>query len=272
MDIENAKLMIYVLSDSLGETAEQVAKAAVAQYTNIIVEIKKVSYVTHNETIKDLVNEAANYNSIIMFTLVMPERRNFLIQEAANHGIKCVDILSPVIDSIESVTKTHPTYTPGIIRRLDEEYFKKVEAIEFAVKYDDAKDTRGIKKADVVIVGVSRTSKTPLSMYLATKNIKVTNIPLVPEVKPPHELFEISPRNIIGLTNSPLKLNAIRQERLKALGLSHEANYANMERIMEELDYAEKIMKSIGCPIIDVTTKAIEETAGIIMKIIKEEN
>lgn len=270
MDNENTKLMIFVLSDSLGETAEQVAKAAVAQYNNIIVEINKVAYVTHTETIKDVINEAANYNSVVMFTLVLPELREFLIQEAVKHGIICVDILGPVIKSIGDVTKALPTYTPGIIRRLDEEYFKKVEAIEFAVKYDDGKDAKGISKADVILLGVSRTSKTPLSMYLAIKNIKVTNIPLVPEVKPPQELYEINPKKIIGLTNSPLKLNAIRQERLKALGLSNEANYANMERIMEELDYAEKIMKGLGCPIIDVTTKAIEETAGIILKLIKE--
>ena len=129
-----------------------------------------------------------------------------------------------------------------------------------------------VSKADIVIIGVSRTSKTPLSMYLANKNLKVANIPLVPEVEPPKELYEISSKRVFGLTSSPHKLNVIRQERLKALGLSFEANYANMDRILQELEYAENIMKKIGCPIIDVTNKAIEETASIILKIMKEDN
>lgn len=268
--VENQKLKIYVVSDSLGETAEQVAKAAVAQYTNLIVEIKKETYISDKHEIDDIINDASNYNSIIMFTLVVQDLREYIIKKAIAHDIFYVDIMNPAFDAISRVTKLKPTHTPGAIRRLDEEYFKKVDAIEFAVKYDDGKDPRGILKADVVLIGVSRTSKTPLSMYLAIKNVKVTNIPLVPEVKAPDELFQISPKRIVGLTNSPLKLNAIRQERLKALGLSGEANYANMERIMEELEYAKTLMKRLGCPVIDVTTKAIEETAGIIIKLLKE--
>ena len=147
---------------------------------------------------------------------------------------------------------------------------KRVEAIEFAVKYDDGKDPRGILKSDIVLLGISRTSKTPLSMYLANKNIKVANVPLVPEIPIPKEVFEIDPKKIIGLTNTPEKLNSIRQERLKALGLSSNASYANLERILQELDYSEKIMKKAGCPVIDVSNKAIEETAGIILDIMKE--
>jgi regulator of PEP synthase PpsR (kinase-PPPase family) len=163
-----------------------------------------------------------------------------------------------------------PKNEPGLIRKLDEKYFKKVEAIEFAVKYDDGKDPRGLKKADIVLIGISRTSKTPLSMYLAHKNIKVANVPLVPEVPVPDEIFEVPPKKIIGLTTNPIKLNEIRQERLKALGLSNEANYASMERILEELDYAEGLMKRLGCPVIDVSTKAVEESANIIMDIMKQ--
>jgi regulator of PEP synthase PpsR (kinase-PPPase family) len=168
------------------------------------------------------------------------------------------------------MTKKEPLYEAGLNRRLDADYFKKVEAIEFAVKYDDGKDSRGIKKADVVLLGISRTSKTPLSMYLAHKNIKVANIPLVPEVEPPKELFESIKGKIIGLTNDPDKLNHIRMERLKALGLDYTANYANMERILNELDYAEKLFHKLRCPVINVSTKAIEETASIILSIIRE--
>lgn len=266
------KSIIYVLSDSIGETAEQVAKAAVAQYSIPINQIIRIPYVSEKDTIKEIILEAKEQNSIIMYTMVVPELKEYLENTAKENGVYCVDIMGPAIEAISHITNEKPTYTPGLIRQLDEEYFKKVEAIEFAVKYDDGKDPKGIKKADVVLIGVSRTSKTPLSMYLANRNIKAANIPLVPEIEPPKELFEISSKKIFGLISSPSKLNAIRQERLRALGLSYEANYANMDRILQELDYAENIMKKIGCPIIDVTNKAIEETASIILKIFKEEN
>ena len=176
---------------------------------------------------------------------------------------KIVNILSEKIG-------TPPKREPGIIRRMNEEYFRRIEAIEFAVKYDDGKDPRGVLKADLVLVGISRTSKTPLSMYLANRNIKVANIPLVPEIPIPKEVYEINPKKIIGLTNTPEKLNEIRQSRLKALGLSSSANYAKFDRILEELDYAEKVMKKIGCPVINVSDKAIEETASDILDIMKE--
>ena len=164
-----------------------------------------------------------------------------------------------------------PRLEPGLVRRLDEEYFRRVAAIEFAVKYDDGKDPRGLLLADVVLIGVSRTSKTPLSMYLAHKRMKVANLPLVPEVDAPEELFWVPPNKVIGLTINPRQLNEIRQERLKALGLHAEANYASMERILEELDYAEKIMRRVGCPIFDVSNKAVEEVANKILEVIRED-
>src|SRR5699024_2220953 len=142
--------------------------------------------------------------------------------------------------------------------------------IEFAVKYDDGRDPRGIRKADIVLLGISRTSKTPLSMYLANRNIKVANVPLVMEVEPPKEIFEIPSKKIIGLTNSPESLNQIRTERLRALGLGVGANYASLERILDELEYAESIMKRIGCPVIDVSNKAIEETTENIISLLKK--
>ena len=133
-----------------------------------------------------------------------------------------------LIDQIQTLCGETPLYKPGLIHKLDEDYFKKVEAIEFAVKYDDGRDPRGILKADIVLVGVSRTSKTPLSQYLAHRRLKVANVPLVPEVDPPEELFSISPEKCFGLRISPEKLNDIRKERLKTLGLSDNANYANI--------------------------------------------
>lgn len=264
--------IIYVVSDSIGETAEQVAKAASAQYCQCEIEIKRIPYVSETETLQEVVNEAKDLNSIIMFTLVLPGLKEYLMQEAKKHDIICVDIMGSAISAIGSVVNSQPTSTPGMLRKLDDEYFNMVEAIEFAVQYDDCKDPRGIKKADLVLIGVSRTSKTPLSMYLASKNIKVTNIPILPEVTPPKELYNVEPQRVIGLINNPEKLNAIRLERLKAHGLNSGANYASIERIAYELKYAEEIMNRIGCKVIDVTDKAIEETASIILQILKEVN
>ena len=155
---------------------------------------------------------------------------------------------------------------------MDEKYFGRIEAIEFAVKYDDGKDQHMLHEADLVLVGISRTSKTPLSIYIANKMyLKVLNIPLVPEVEPPKELFEIPKKKIIGLTNSIEMLNKIRTERVRCIGLRNGSNYSSLSRIIEELNYAEKIMKKLGCPIIDVSQKAIEETAQVILEIMKEQ-
>lgn len=264
------KFRVYVVSDSIGETAEMVARAAAEQFKLTEYEIRKYPYVSNEEQIMEVIDEALLHPSIIVFTTVLENLRSKLSYECSKHNIPVVDILSPVINVFEEFIGKPPAYEPGIIHKLDERYFRKVEAIEFAVKYDDGKDPRGVTKADIVLIGVSRTSKTPLSMYLAHKNLKVANIPLVPEVPVPPELFKINPKKIIGLTTNPVKLEEIRIERLKALGLSNTASYANLERILEEIDYAEGIMKKMGCPIIDVSTKAVEETAGIIIEIIKK--
>ncbi|WFD11619.1 pyruvate, water dikinase regulatory protein [Tepidibacter hydrothermalis] len=263
-------LVIYIISDSLGETGEQVAKASIGQFNLKNYEIRKYPYVLDKQFLDEILNDAKFQNSIIVYTLVDLELANRTSKFCEENNIPGLDLINPLIDSIRSRTNLSPLREPGIIRKLDEKYFKRVEAIEFAVKYDDGKDSRGLVKSDLVLVGISRTSKTPLSMYLANKNIKVANVPLVPEVPVPKELFEIPNKKIIGLTNTPEKLNQIRQERLKALGLSGNANYANMQRILEEIEYAETIMKKLGCPIIDVSNKAIEETAGLIINIMKE--
>ncbi|MFZ5965902.1 MAG: pyruvate, water dikinase regulatory protein [Bacillota bacterium] len=266
----NEKLVIYVVSDSIGETAEQVIKAAISQFECKDFETRKFPYISDEEQIKEIFMEASHENCIVVFTMVVPFLRKAMMELASTYHVPIIDIMTPILDSLSDVLKAEPRKEPGLIRKLDEKYFKKIEAIEFAVKYDDGKDPRGLKKADIILLGVSRTSKTPLSMYLAHKNLKVANIPLVPEVPVPKELFEVSARKIIGLTTNPIKLNEIRQERLKALGLKNEANYANMNRILEELDYAEALMKRLGCPIIDVSTKAVEESASIILEIMKQ--
>ncbi|WP_254842693.1 pyruvate, water dikinase regulatory protein [Bacillus sp. MRMR6] len=269
--ILEVKEVVYVVSDSVGETAEFVVKAVATQFNGGNVEIRRNSYVEDFEDIEDVIILAKEGKSIIAYTIVIPELKNYLDQRAQEENISAIDLLTPLMNAFSTSFNKQPHHRPGLMRKLDEEYFRKIEAIEFAVKYDDGRDPRGVLKADIVLIGVSRTSKTPLSMYLAHKRFKVANVPLVPEVPAPEELFQIPRKNCIGLIISPNKLNEIRTERLKALGLGSKANYASFERILEELDYAEKIMKRVGCPIINVSNKAIEETAGLILEVLKKE-
>lgn len=257
--------IVYVISDSAGETGEAVVRAAAAQFHPQHVDIRRFPFVEHKDAIDKAVELAIEHHAILVFTLVIPELRDYLIERCAAFRITHIDLLNPIITSLEKMLGSESRHKPGMVHRLDEDYFKKVEAVEFAVKYDDGRDPRGILKADIVLVGVSRTSKTPLSMYLAHKKYKVANVPLVPEIKAPNELFDIPSNRIIGLRIDPSKLNSIRKERLKSLGLATDAQYANLERIMQELEYSARLFQALGCVVIDVSNKAVEETAGVIL-------
>jgi regulator of PEP synthase PpsR (kinase-PPPase family) len=271
-DTNGEPYTVYVVSDALGETAEFVCRAATAQFAGTRAKIRKIPYVRDVSQLDDVLAEADEEDAIVLYTLVVDELRNYLQEKAQQRSLVAVDVLGPLVEAIAGRIGKDPKSLPNITNRLDAQYFKKIEAIEFAVKYDDGKDPRGLLYSDVVLVGVSRTSKTPLSMYLAHKGIKVANIPLVPEVAPPRELFIVPPRKVFALVLDPDKLNEIRGERLKTLGLGSTADYASLERILQELQYAEQIIKKIGCVVIDTTHRAIEETASIILhKIYKGE-
>jgi len=248
------KPIIYACSDSLGETAERVARAAASQYDKQEFNIIRVPYIRSDQQIEELVRKAEADGAMICYTIISPALRRKLKDLTASANVTVVDIIGPMLAGVGTLTDTEPTLKAGMIHQLDEEYFKRVEAIEFAVKYD---------------VGVSRTSKTPLSMYLAHKRVKAANLPLVPEVNLPPELFQIPARKIVGLIIDPFKLNFIRSERLRSMGLDANASYANIERINEELEYARGVMRRLHCPIIDVSSKAIEETANLVMEIVK---
>ncbi len=265
------ELTVFIISDSLGETGAIVAKAAISQFNNQKYELIRYPYINDLDRLKEILNEVSVANNpVIIYTLLDKVLIQYIRNFVRHKKILAVDIMSPILGGLSDMLQVEPAYEPGVIRRLDDSYFNRVAAIEFAVKYDDGKDPRGLAKADLVLVGISRTSKTPLSMYLANMNIKVANIPLVIESEPPKELFQIPAKRIIGLTNSPEKLNEIREERLKHLGLASGSNYASLGRILDELDYSEKIMKKIGCPVINVANKAIEETSGIIISLLKK--
>ena len=256
--------IVYVVSDSVGETAEHVVKAAISQF-HYKFEIRRVPYVEDVATLIEIVQVAKENNGIIVFTLVKPDMRNAILDESKKSGVIVYDLIGPLIDTIASINQMEPKNEPGVVRKLDEDYFQRIEAIEFAVKYDDGRDPRGIEKADIVLIGVSRTSKTPLSQYLAHKGLKVANVPLVPEVDPPEQLYKVPKERCFGLMISPEKLNHIRKERLISLGLHDGASYANIARIEEELKHFNNVVTRIGCNIVDVSSKAVEESANVIL-------
>jgi len=265
----NPEVIVYVVSDAAGDTGELVVRAAIAQFHPINADIRRAPFITDMDALQRIVNRAKQEQAIVLYTLVMPHLRDCMRKLAESSGIDAIDLLGSFIETLEQRTGKKSRQEPGLNHVLDENYFRKVDAVEFAVKYDDARDTSGVLQADIVLVGVSRTSKTPLSMYLAHQKFKVANVPLVPELKPPDQLFQIPAKKIVGLTIDVPYLNIIRKERLKALGLPDSASYATTDRIEKELAYADSIMKKLGCVIIDVSHRAVEETASLIMEYVR---
>lgn len=259
--------VIFIVSDSLGETAELVTRAALSQFPGADVEIRRFPMVKGPADIQAIVAEARKQRTLVVFTLVVPEARSQMTMACEEARIVAIDIMGPMMNGFIELLGRAPRLQPGLIHQMDETYFKRVECVEFAVKYDDAKDPRGFLQADAVLLGVSRCSKTPVSMYLAHRRFKVANLPLVPEVPIPKEIFEVPRDRIVGLRVDPMKLSEIRLERVRTMG-ARDRKYADLERILEELEYAEALYKRLGCPVIDVTNKAVEETAVRVLELI----
>jgi regulator of PEP synthase PpsR (kinase-PPPase family) len=256
---------IFVCSDSVGETANTVVQATIRQFNASQVQVRRFGSIRTEDEVRSLVEEASKVNGFIAYTLVLPELREMMRQEAIRLNVNAIDIMGPMMQAFIDTFKDSPKRKVGLLYQLDEQYYQRVEAVEFTVNSDDGKDPSAMKQAHIVLLGPSRTSKTPLSIYLAHKGNKVANYPLVPEVRPPAVIYELAKSKLIGLTMNPDHLVRIRTERLKAVGLPFGAKYATKERVEEELAFAMKLYREIGCKIIDVSEKAIEETAGLIL-------
>jgi regulator of PEP synthase PpsR (kinase-PPPase family) len=260
---EDLPLTVYTLSDSSGETAEAVARAALVQFPPGKASIYRMPQIRSTDQLKGLIQQVSAHRAIIAYTLVLPEYQLALEEEAMRYQIPTVDLLGPLISRLASLTALSPLSQPGRLHLLDEKYFKRIEAVDFAIRFDDGKNPDGIMQADLVLTGVSRTSKTPNCMYLAHHyGMKAANVPLVLGVEPPLSLFKIASRKVIGLTIDPYLLAEIRTSRAQILGMSKSAEYADPERIVQEVQYAKKLFKELNCHVIDVSAKAIEETSS----------
>ena len=260
-------LYFYIISDSAGDTASKLASASVAQYDRADVEIHMVkrTFVQSAEDLLECLQEAKSVDAIVLQTLIAKELVDISHAFCAEHNIFTIDPLSPLIDEVTRRTEIEPKRVPGAMHFLNKSYFERISAMEFAVKYDDGKDPRGFLEADILLLDVSRTSKTPLSLFLANKNLKVANLPLIPEAHIPQQLWEVNPKKIVGLTNDPKILNSIRKERMKAYGLNPDTAYSDINKIKLELEFAHNLYQKLGCLTINVAQKSIEETASIIL-------
>lgn len=255
----------FVISDSAGETATKLAQATMAQFPGVDFSLFRKTFVNDKQVLIKALKEAKEENAIVIYTMIDEELVKLLHEFITEAGMFGIDVLSPTINEIQQRTGVTPTREPGALHNLNKNYFRRIKAMEFAVKYDDGKDPRGFLEADVVLLGVSRTSKTPLSLFLANKNYKVANLPLVPQAHIPKQLWEVDPKKIVGLTNNPDILNGIRKERMIAYGLNPDTAYSDIEKIKAELDFANDLYQKLGCVVINVATLSIEETAAMIM-------
>ena len=259
--------IVYTLSDASGQTAEMVAKAVVSQFApKKPMKIVRLPRVVSQHQLVNMVKLGAQQPCLFAYTFVRADLREALHAEATRLDLPAVDLLGDLLGTLSRVLAMDPLQEAGLVHSKDEEYFKRMDAIDFAIKYDDGKSPDGLRRADLVLVGVSRTSKTPTCMYLAqNQGLKTANVPLVPGVDPPRVLFELPPNKVVGLTVKPDLLTEIRHSRLANLGLPPESAYADRQKIRDELALAEQVFRRLRCPVVDVTYKAIEETASEIL-------
>lgn len=263
-----AAITIHILSDSIGETADAVARATSAQFPRGTFRVERLPKVSTPEQLREIVGTHCGDQCIFFFTLAEGPLRDEMMLCIEERRVKAVDILGPGVELLASVSGVEPQSVVGAYRLPDEAYFDRIEAMEFAIKHDDGQHPEGLLEADVVLIGVSRTSKTPLSMYLASKGFRAANVPLVPSSAPPEELFEVDPRRVFGLISSVETLTDIRSKRMDELG-AYVPGYAERERVELELEDARALMRGIGCLVVRTDNRAIEETAQDIIRYLK---
>ncbi|MBI2337124.1 MAG: kinase/pyrophosphorylase [Deltaproteobacteria bacterium] len=263
--MSNNTYYIYAISDATGEMAMNVAFAALRQFKVENVSIVRRPKITDRNKIVSVLTEAKKKHAIVVHTFVGHELREIFHEEADKIGILGVDIMGPMIDTLTSFLHSTPSEEPGLKYKLTKEYFRRQEAVEFAVKHDDGLGMDTLAQADIILLGISRTSKTPLSIYLAHRGHKVANIPIVKDVPLPEEVSKLDSKKIFGLVVNPEKLVELREARLVKMGRPLTEEYAKIEKVLDELDYGRKLFRQLGVTTVDVTAKSIEEIATEIL-------
>ncbi|MGE0763715.1 MAG: pyruvate, water dikinase regulatory protein [Bdellovibrionales bacterium] len=261
---------VYIISDGTGETASTMVRAALVQYPDCELNIVRCKNVRTEAQVDTLIEDIHQKSGLIVFTVVSEAMRRKITESASSKGIPVVDLMGPLLSALDLyLGKTASGHTAGILRAVDDRYFKRIEAIEYTVKHDDGKLLTDLDNADIILVGISRTSKTPLSIFLSHKGWKVANIPLVVGTPPPEELFKVDQRKVVGLLIDSDSLMRIRRKRLEKFGQDPGSEYASLGHIQQEIEYAREIYKqNRRWPVFDVTDRALEETAAEIVRVV----
>jgi len=257
-------MTVFVVSDGTGDTGSAAVRAAMIQFRDrwrlrVFRDARTISEV------RRVIQLAEEVGALVVFSLVEGEVVEALIREAEERHVAVVDLLGPLIMRVAQKLKVEPRHQPGILHGFSDDYFDRVDAVEFAVRHDDGANLRTLYEADIVLTGVSRTSKTPLSMYLAQRGFKTGNVPLVPGLDPPKELLEIDKRRVFGLTVDPGTLLSVRTARLRSMRAPSSTDYTDPDQVMLELDRARKLFRARGWKMVDVSGRAAEENASKII-------
>ena len=267
------KFYLHLVSDATGTTLLGLSRAVLAQFAGIDPNQKFWPLVRTDRQLERVIRKISENPGPVIFTFVNEKMRARLTEHCDELGVPCVAVLDPIIHSLSSYLGMHAVGVPGLQHTMDDAYFKRVSAVDFAMRFDDGRSLKGLREADVILVGVSRTSKTPTSIFLARRGIKVANIPLVPGVDVPDEHFQLKKPLYVGLSASPVRLQQLRHSRLKT-GKNNEAafstnEYLDEDKIESEVRKARRLFTDHSWPVIDVTKRSIEETAAEIMALLQ---
>ena len=261
---------IYIVSDGSGKTAEHTLNAAILQFSSIEHEIKVRPNIRTEAQALQVVQEAIEHNGIIYYTIVSNDLRQLIRRISKLQNVEAIDLLGPVLKSLAKFFSDSPSEQPGLFQRLNDSYFKRIDTMEFAIRHDDGQRADELAKAEIILLGVSRTFKTPLSIYLALKGWFVANIPIVLNIDPPAELFKIPPEKVIALITNPRRLAVLRKAREEYLAKAT-GSYADFDYVKNEVNYAGRIFsRQPKWKRVEVTDKPIEEISSEIIKILSK--
>ncbi len=258
-------LHYYILSDSIGDTAMKVSKSVLAQFPNANTVLHKYNFISSDEHLSEILTSVNKYQGLIFMTIVDDALASIVEDYCKHNQLTCFNLIQPFIQEIQSRIGIQPSAKAGIQHELSDKYFNRIKAIEFCIAADDGQDLSLLSEAEVILLGISRTGKTPLSMYLGTLGHKVLNIPIIPENTPPKELYNLDSQKIVGLINNVDTINKHREKRMLEFGMPIQSRYCSKERVHQELTFAENLYQKLGCHILNVADLSIEESASLII-------
>lgn len=262
-------IIIYAVSDATGDLAVNISIAAARQFQELRADIRRRAVIHSEEQIQELVKEAKKEGALILYTFVSSEMRQGLMEEAKAHGVTSIDVMGPVLDIISSKAHRSPSDQPGLQYKQISDTIKRTETMTFTIRHDDGQEANSLDQADIILLGISRTSKTPLSVYLAYRGHKVANVPIVRGVELPPQVYKVDRHKMVGLTTDPERLVNLRSTRLQKLGRPLDEDYASLEYVEKELAYQRQIFAKLGnIPVVNIMNKAIEEVATEVLTVL----